>query len=183
MEKISLIESIHFMWAENCADEHAVISYFKNAIRQFKIQTAVITFISMTKDCCLTKEDLERRNIPYGRIKGFGPEIQREYKWNANPNFRFEDDSSYLNNELPSVGNDLESFIRRVKAGLIRKRKISCHGEMQKSFQLSLLSDEDIKKLEIEDIEYMDSFWSTSNVSKSDMIFSRSKCYRRTYII
>ena len=150
-------------------------------MRHFKIQRALFTFISMTQDCCLTKEDLKRRHIPYGKINIFHK--KSNYFWSATPKFNFEDDLSFFNEDFVSVGNDLESLINRIKTGLICRRKISCHGELQKSYQLSLLSDEKIKKLQSNDIEFLDSFWSTPNVSKSDMIFSRSKCYRRTYII
>ena len=93
-----------------------------------------------------------------------------------------------------SVGEDLETFIERIKNGEINKDTVSEYGDYEYSFLLCLLDKEERKKLEEKDLDFMSTFiWNGSgeadvpeaewNASESNLKFSRSACYRITYFI
>ena len=93
-----------------------------------------------------------------------------------------------------SVGEDLETFIERIKNGEINKDTIPEDGEEKYSFLLCLLDKEERKKLEQKDKDFMESFemniigkadapeaeWKES---ESNLKFSRSACHRKTHLI
>ena len=93
-----------------------------------------------------------------------------------------------------SVGEDLETFIGRIKNGEINKDTIPENGEEKKLFLLCLLDKEERKKLEQKDYDFMKTFLEHSfgkadvpeaewKASESNMKFARSKCFRHTYFI
>ena len=93
-----------------------------------------------------------------------------------------------------SVGEDLETFIERIKNGEINKDTIPEDGEIIYPFLLCLLDKEERKKLEQKDYDFMKTFWFNDNgkadvpeaewkASESNMKFARSTCDRRTYFI
>ena len=93
-----------------------------------------------------------------------------------------------------SVGEDLETFIERIKNGEINKDTIPEHGDRKNSFLLCLLDKEERKKLEQKDEDFMETFnfnqmgeadvpeaeW---NASESNLKFSESYCFRLTHFI
>ena len=91
-----------------------------------------------------------------------------------------------------SVGEDLETFIERIKNGKINKDTIPVDGEEKESFLLCLLDKEERKKLEQKDGDFMKTFFygreadvpeAEWKASESNMKFARSKCWRDTYFI
>ena len=98
-----------------------------------------------------------------------------------------------------SVGEDLDTFIERIKNGEINKDTISDYGEYSSTFLLCLLDKEERKKLEQKDYDFMKTFsWNRTvsagrgeadvpetelEASESNMKFARSRCLRRTYFI
>ena len=93
-----------------------------------------------------------------------------------------------------SVGEDLETFIGRIKNGEINKDTIPERGEDKKMFLLCLLDKEERKKLEQKDYDFMKTFLlgdigkadvpeAEWKASESNMKFARSKCVRGTYFI
>ena len=93
-----------------------------------------------------------------------------------------------------SVGEDLETFIERIKNGEINKDTIPEDGDSKKSFLLCLLDKDERKKLEQKDEDFIKTFelniigradvpeaeWKAS---ESNLKFSRSACYRITHFI
>jgi len=93
-----------------------------------------------------------------------------------------------------SVGEDLETFIERIKNEEINKDTIPEDGEYKKPFLLCLLDKEERKRLEEKDFDFMKTFYWNENgkadvseaewkESESNQKFSRSTCYRTTFII
>ena len=91
-----------------------------------------------------------------------------------------------------SVGEDLETFIVRIKNGKINKDTIQELGDLKYSFLLCLLDQEERKKLEEKDEDFMETFlWGSEsdvpaaewNVSDSNLKFSASGGNRQTYFI
>ena len=121
----------------------------------------------MTKYACVTKEKYEKM-----------------YK---------TDQESDTREDL-SVGEDLETFIRKIKDGHVNKDTIPEDGDHSETFSLCLLKKEDRRKLEQKDSEFMKTFpfhligkadvpeaeWTAS---ESNLKFEKSKCYRETYSI
>ena len=94
-----------------------------------------------------------------------------------------------------SVGEDLETFIERIKHGEINKDTTPEDGERKYSFLLCLLDKEERKKLEQKDEDFRKTFsegyWRREpdvpeaewKASESNMKFARSECNRITYFI
>ena len=91
-----------------------------------------------------------------------------------------------------SVGEDLETFIERIKNGEINKDTIPERGENKRSFLLCLLDKEERKKLEQKDEDFMETFVRRRSAdmpeaewdaSESNLKFSESVCDRATYFI
>ena len=122
----------------------------------------------MAKENCITKEKYEEM-----------------YKTNEESEKRMD----------LSVGEDLETFIGRIKNGEINKDTIPERGEYKGLFLLCLLDKEERKKLEQKDEDFMKTFWehvkggeadvpeAEWKASESNMKFTRSECVRQTYFI
>ena len=143
----------------------AFTSGFRKALKKFGFTSAILSLIEMSKDYCITKEKYEEM-----------------YK---------TDEESETRMDL-SVGEDLETFIVRIKNGEINKDTILEDGDYKKSFLLCLLDKEERKKLEQKDKDFMKTFdWGRRadipeaewNASESNLKFSRSVCTRLTYFI
>ena len=118
------------------------------------------------------------------------------YKTNCITKEKFEEmykteEESEIRMDL-SVGEDLETFIERIKNGEINKDTIPEDGEDKDLFLLCLLDKEERKKLEEKDEDFMETFQlgeeadvpeAEWNVSESNLKFSRSVCIRDTYYI
>ena len=90
-----------------------------------------------------------------------------------------------------SVGEDLETFIERIKNGEINKETIPEDGEEKGLFLLCLLDEEERKKLEQKDKDFMKTFFRKEadvpeaewKASESNLKFSKSFCSRGTHFI
>ena len=134
----------------------------------FGCTSAILSLIYMVKENCITKEAYEEM-----------------YKTNEETEERMD----------LSVGEDLETFIGRIKNGEINKDTIPEDGDKKLTFLLCLLDKEERKKLEQKDEDFMKTFlghligrradvpeaeWIAS---ESNMKFARSDCQRWTYFI
>ena len=92
-----------------------------------------------------------------------------------------------------SVGEDLESFIEKIKNGKINKNTIR-DGDRSRTFLLCLLDNDERKKLEQKDYDFMKTFYEHGlrgadvpeaewKASESNMKFAKSYCRRATYFI
>ena len=121
----------------------------------------------MSKENCITKEKYEEK-----------------YKTNEESEKRMD----------LSVGEDLETFIEKIKNGKINEDTIPEEGDRRTTFLLCLLDKEDRKKLERKDEALMETFlWygrgevdvqeAEWEASESNLKFTNTDCYRTTYFI
>ena len=140
----------------------------KKILKQFGYTSAILSKIDTTKYNCITKEVYEKM-----------------YKTNE----------ENQNRKDLSVGEDLETFIERIKNGQINKDTIPWSGDGGETFFLCLLDKKERKKLEQKDYDYMKTFrehfyggeadvpeaeWKASEFNRK---FARSRCTRQTYFI
>ena len=168
--KTKQLNQIHFIWAGNASFysyKKEIRNYFKKAMKQHGLDSAMLTIIGMEKQNCITKETFEKF---------------------------YQVDKDIDERDDLSIGEDLESFIRRIKLGEINKQTIPKGGELKESFKFSLLNEDEKRKLEIKDEDFMKTFfmgeWDEADVpdaemkmSESKLKFARSFCYRETYLI
>ena len=141
----------------------------EKALKKFGYTSAILSRIYMDKEHCITKEKFDKM-----------------YKTN---------EESETRRDL-SVGEDLETLIERIKNGEIKKDTISKDEEKKSTFLLCLLDEEERKKLERKDEDFMETFWyhlasgreadvpeAEWKASESNMKFSKSRCGRATYFI
>ena len=143
----------------------------KKALKKFGCTSAILSGIEMTKQKCITRKKYEE-----------------EYK---------TDEESETRMDL-SVGEDLETFVERIKNEQINIDTIPEIGERKFTFLLCLLDKKETKKLEQEDEDFMESFSKHNRygdgegadvpevefkASESNMKFARSICRRWTYFI
>ena len=161
-------ERVSFYYSYLKNDVHKGI---KKALKKFGCTSAILSKIYMVKTNCITMEKYEEM-----------------YKTNEETEERMD----------LSVGEDLESFIGRIKNGEINKNTIPEDGEDSETFLLCLLDKEERKKLERKEEDFMrtfvdgyfDGYGREADVpeaewiaSESNMKFARSVCKRRTYFI
>ena len=137
----------------------------KKALKKFGCTSAILSLVYMRKYNCITKEKFEEM-----------------YKTKEESETRMD----------LSVGEDLETFIERIKNGEINKNTTP---EVKNSFLLRLLDEEERKKLEHKDEDFLRTFtWNGTgigadvpeaewNASESNLKFSKSDCYRGTHFI
>ena len=146
----------------------------KKALKKFGCTSAILSTIVMYKEHCITKER-------YDELYKASEESERM--------------------DL-SVGEDLETFLGRIKNGKINKETIRKFGDrrphfLSRMFLLCLLDKEERKKLEQEDQDFMRTFrdgyhkggrgadvpeaeWKRS---ESNMKFAKSVSFRETFFI
>ena len=151
--------------------DHSIVSNIesgiKKALMKFGCTSAILSNVTAAKFNCITKEKYEEM-----------------YKANKETEKR----------EDLSVGEDLETFIRKIKNGQINKYTIPEDGERIAMFLSCLLKTEERRKLEQKDNAFMNTFsfhqvgladvheveWKAS---ESNLKFARSVCWRKTYSI
>ena len=157
-------ERVSFYYSYLKNDVHKGI---KKALKKFGCTSAILSKIYMVKTNCITMEKYEEM-----------------YKTNEETEERMD----------LSVGEDLETFIGRIKNGEINKDMIPEYGEKKSSFLLCLLDQEERKKLERKEENFMETFslnyYGLADVpeaewiaSESNMKFASLDCERRTYFI
>ena len=161
-----VLNQLHFILSSSSTD--AIREGIRKALKEFGCPSAILSRIYMTKENCITKEKYEEM-----------------YKTNEESEKRMD----------LSVGEDLETFIGRIKNGEINKDTIPEDGERRRTFLLCLLDKEERKKLEQKDYDFMKTFYehiqgreadvpeAEWNASESNMKFARSRCWRETCFI
>ena len=152
-------------------EPNRVKNLFREAMKIYGYESAMVSMIEMFKRNCITKEkfDLE---------------------------YRIKNDENDMKNEERddlSVGEDLESFYSRIKNGEMTKERISEGGEHKFSKLLCLLDEEERGKLERKDKDFLRTFaynyladvlpneWK--NTEFEHLKFSKSLADRRTAFI
>ena len=163
-----VLNELHFILPYySVASSYDVHKGIKKALKKFNCKSAILSLISMNKSYCITMEKYDKM-----------------YKTNEESDKRKD----------LSVGEDLETFIGRIKNGEINKETIPKFGEWEKMFLLCLLDKEERKKLEQKDDDFMKTFFfgdvgkadvpeAEWKASESNMKFAQSWCFRRTYLI
>ena len=140
----------------------------QKVLKKYGFTSAILSIIGMFKMNCITMEKYEEH-----------------YKTN---------EESAKRTDL-SLGEDLESFIGKIKDGKINHYTIPENGDQNFYFLLCLLDKEERKKLEQRDETFLETFeWDMVGgeadvleaewkASASDMKFSKSLCWRATYFI
>ena len=93
-----------------------------------------------------------------------------------------------------SVGEDLETFIRKIKDGKMNKETIPVNGDRNYTFLTCLLDKVERKKLDQKDEAFLETFlWygrgevdvpeAEWKASESNLKFANNDCYRTTYVI
>ena len=165
------------MYDDDFNDVPFTRSNIKQAIKKFGYKSAMVTEVWMIKENCITKEQFD---IEYGITNEEG-EIKTD-------NLEERDDLS--------VGEDLETYIRRIKNGEITKETIpggERDGERKRSHLFCLLDKEERRKLDTKDQQFFETFLQTelADVPEEEwkktefkhLKFSRSFAERRTYFI
>ena len=150
----------------------AVKKSIKKALKKFSCTSAILSFIYMSKENCITKE------------KKYKTKYEKKYKTNEESEKRMD----------LSVGEDLESFVEKIKNGKINKDTIPKDGYRSTTFLLCLLDKEERKKLDQKDETFLETFlWhgrgevdvpeAEWEASESNLKFANNDCYRTTYFI
>ena len=161
-----VLNQMHFIITDHI-DANYARKGIKKALKKFGCTSAILSKLYMWKENCITKERYEQM-----------------YKTNEENDKRMD----------LSVGEELETFIDKIKDGKINKDTIPKDGDRIFAFLLCLLDEEERKKLEQKDEDFMKTFrfrgigkadvpeaeWKAS---ESNMKFSKSECWRRTYFI
>ena len=135
--------TLHIIWAKyNDGRNYDYLHLLQDRCSSFGLSFGLISFVDMQKINCVTKEAVEK----HYQGRGILPAI--------------------------SVGEDLESFIQRIRLG----ECIRFETDSNTSFQFNLLSDFEEQKLENEDQKFLQSFQLASpDISAADMLVSKSK--------
>ena len=140
----------------------------QKALKKFGRTSAILSTVDMGKRNCITKEKFDIM-----------------YKTNEESETRMD----------LSIGEDLETFIERIKNGEINQDTIPEDGEYSDTFLLCLLDEEERKKLERKDFDFMETFYEHRcgreadvpeaewKASESNMKFAKSECRRLTFFI
>ena len=160
------MNQLHFIVTEFV--DYYALEGIEKTLKEFGCTPAILSMVDMHKEVCITKEKFEEM-----------------YKTEEESETRMD----------LSVGEDLETFVERIKNREINKYTISEYGEYKISFLLCLLDKEERKKLDQKDRDFMKTFWNTFrgrkadvpeaewNASESNLKFSKSLCNRCTYFI
>ena len=139
--------------------------FFINSVKTFAVQcgieNAIFTFLVTKKTRCITQENFEDL---------------------------YKTDEDVDERDDLSIGEDLESLIERIKSGEIGKGLVPVNDEYKESFNLKLLTPEEMTKLQQKDESFMKTFSEkdpdipkeTMDKSDSKKKFSSSTCWRKT---
>ena len=136
-------------------------------MRRYGLKCAMLSIIYMHKNNCITKEN-----------------FLQDYQ--TSKELETRDDLS--------VGEDLETFIKRIKNGELNENTIPERGESKGTFLLCLMDSEARKKLDRKDDDFLATFWDNDcgevdipldewQNSKSNLKFTSSISWRVTYYI
>merc|ERR1712176_62534 len=123
-----------------------------------------LSFIYIQKLKCITKEAVEEK---------FKDKV-------------FSDDREDL-----TVGDDLDSLKMRILARQLTKNSLKEYGEKKQTFQLSLLTNDERRKLERKDSLFLRQFYipnpdvpeAIMKTSESNLKYLESECWRDTFFI
>ena len=151
-----------------------ILKNCENAMERLGYKSAMVSLIGMWKENCISKEEFD---IEYGI---------------TNTDEKNEKDVKQERNDY-TVGEDLETFAKRIKIGDITKETIPEDGEYKSSNLLCLLNTKERKQLDMKDSDYLETFIHGENADVSEeewkkteykhLKFSKSIAFRRTYVI
>lgn len=181
---------LHVIWA-SCTrecDRSDIMALIHAEMKIYSIESSIVTFLSMEKLMCLSKENHDSFfRDPRFQLREI---IQFEYTPNS---FR---NKSGLEINPPSIGvsigDDLDHFIGQIIKILNNEQSSAVLSEKSiQSFQLTLLTDDEMHKLKTEDPQFLLSFsFGQPDVSEAEMAISESDskyalfiCSRKTVIV
>ena len=139
-------------------------------MQKYGYELAILSIVSMERESVKTKEEFD---IEYG--------IKKDEK------------VEMLDREDISVGEDLETFTRRIKNCQINEATIPDNGDRNDVRLLCLLDVEERRKLEAYDLDYIRTFqWGDeygivthpdAETEYKDLKFAMSQAWRGTFII
>ena len=151
-KQTSNAETWHFIWASftRPMDRGELITLIKQQLTICGIETAIITFLSRERIKCITNET---RNFLVQRDQKYPTKYLTNYlsdDYFGAPGF-FRNSQNVIENLQLSMGDDLERFEELMKHNQ--------QFDMEKlSFHLSLLTSNEMQKLQCKDPEYLSSF-------------------------
>ena len=139
-------------------------------MQKYDYELAVLSIVTMWRESVITKEEFD---IEYGIKK--------------------DEEIEMLDREDISVGEDLETFIRRIKNCQVNEKTIPDNGDRNGVRLLCLLDFEERRKLESNVPDFIRSFeWGDISgiaddpdveTENKDMKYAMSQAWRRTFII
>ena len=139
-------------------------------MQKYGYELAVLSIVNMWRETVITKEEFD---IEYG--------------------IKDDEEIEMLDREDISVGEDLETFIRRIKNCQVNETTVPDNGDRNGVRLLCLLDVEERRKLEAEDPDYIRTFESgdisgiaddpDTETEYKDLKFAMSQAWRRTFII
>ena len=165
---------LHIIYPYMWADDSFTKSIIQLSMKTIGLESALVTTVWMAKEKCITKEQFD---ILYGITNEEG-EIKTD-------NLEVRDDLS--------VGEDLETFIQRIKNGEITKEIFPEGDDKKTSYLLCLLDKEERRKLDRKDQKFFETFFTGTDADVPEdewkktefkhLKFSRSFASRKTYFI
>ena len=184
---------LHIIWA-SCTrerDRSDIMELINEEMKTYLIETSIVTFLSMEKLRCFSKEN---HNSFFRDPKKKIVEIEMTHN-----SFRERFMSTYesvLGINPPSIGasigDDHDHFIGQMIKVLNKEHSTAVLSEKSiQSFQLTLLTDDEMHKLRTEDTQFLNSFsFGQPDVSETEMAISESDskyalfiCNRKTVIL
>ena len=137
------------------------IDSFETFAETCGIKNAMFTFVASHKKWCITSEDFE---------------------------IFYKVDEDVDRRDDVSIGEDLESLLERIKSGEFCNSLVPVNDEYKESFNIQLLTPEEMVKLEQKDKTFMETFACNNpdvpkekmDESDSKKKFSYSSCWRKT---
>ena len=163
---------LHIVWADfTFALERTNIKrYIEQAMKRFGYKSVMFSKIWMSKEKCITKEKFD---------------MEYEITNDEEKNKRERDDYS--------VGEDLDTLLRKIKNGEVTKETIPEDGEVKWSHLLCLLDKEERRSLDSKDKNFLETFLHGNYADVPDvewkqtefkhLKFSRSLAGRQTHFI
>ena len=149
------------------ANEDEVKNAIKTALNNYDLESAMVSFIAMHKEKCITLEKYEEA-----------------YKTNLDTEKR----------EDLSINEDLETFLEKLETNKLNTKTIAHSGDYNTTFLLCLLNTEEQRKLDRKDDTFLNTFYLNDKgkadvpeeeweASKSKRKYAQSICWRTTFFL
>ena len=123
---------MHFLWTTgfSVSNYERIEPYAKEALKKYGFESAMLSFIELIKYHCITKETCDKF---HGISNDEGENKTREEKRKGQ--------LIWATITKESVGDNIETFIKRIKNGELTKATITEYGEQTEHVHLLCLLD------------------------------------------